>query len=93
MKLDFNKSLLSLDGQPFENSNMGKILANSLVNSNKGDAMKFWEIALKLNKGEIVDLDSSDQSTIKEFIKTNDSLPNITKAQILLVFENGKLKD
>lgn len=87
MKLNFNKSLVNLDGVDIADSNMGKILASYLVQSNKGDALKFWEIALKLQKGEEVDLDTSDQNTIKEFIKSADGLPNITKAQLLMVFD------
>lgn len=86
MKLNFNKSLVGLDGVEIADSNMGKILAGHLAQSNKGDALKFWEIALKLQKGEEIDLDTSDQNTIKEFIKNAETLPNITKAQLLIVF-------
>jgi hypothetical protein len=87
MKIDLNKAVVNLDGVEIPNSNLGKILAQLLANSNKGDALKFWETALKLQKGEEIDLDTSDQSTIKEFVKSTDQVTNIVKAQILLSFE------
>lgn len=87
MKLNLNFNLKDLDGKEIEGANAGKLLANQLVNQAKGDAVKFWELSLKLYKGEVVDLDSSDQNTIKQFIKDSESLPVLTKAQLLLVFE------
>jgi len=86
MKLDFNFNLTDLDGQPIENANAGKLLANTLVQQTKGDAIKFLEWALSLNKGEIIDLDTSDQLTIKNFIKDSESLSILAKGQLLQVF-------
>lgn len=83
MNIDLNKSILDLDGKEIENANMGKIVAQFLVNESKGDALKFWDWALKLNKGEVLDLDKSDQETFKTLIKETEKLPIITKAQIL----------
>jgi hypothetical protein len=83
MKIDFNFSLLDLDGNPIENANVGKIIANILVQQSKGDPLKFWDWALDLNKGVALDLDSSDQETFKNFIKDNEQLTIIAKAQIL----------
>lgn len=87
MKLDFNFNLVDLEGQEIENANAGKLLAASLVQQSKGDAIKFWEMALKLNKGEVVDLDSSDQQLLKTFIKDNESLTILAKGQMLQVFQ------
>lgn len=87
MKLNLNFNLKDLDGKEIEGANAGKLLANQLVNQSKGDAIKFWELSLKLYKGEVVDLDSSDQSTIKNFIKDSEQLPVLSKAQLLQVFE------
>lgn len=83
MKIDLNKNVIDLDGNQIENANMGKIVAQFLVNESKGDALKFWDWALKLNKGEVLDLDKSDQETFKSLIKETEKLPIITKAQIL----------
>jgi hypothetical protein len=89
MKIDLNFELLGLDGvavldhQTGKTINAGKIIANSLVQQSKGDALKFWDWAVALNKGEVLDLDTSDQETFKNFVKDNEGLPIITKAQIL----------
>ena len=87
MKLNFNFNLVDLDGNQIENANAGKLVANSLVQQSKGDALKFWEWALALNKGEELDLDSSDQETLKKFIKDNENFAIIAKAQLLQVLK------
>jgi hypothetical protein len=87
MKLDFNFNLLDLDGKQIENANAGKLLANTLVQQSKGDALKFWEWAVSINKGEILDLDSSDQETLKNFIKDSENFAIIAKAQLLQVIK------
>jgi hypothetical protein len=85
MKLDFNFNLVDLDGNQINNANAGKLLANTLIQQSKGDAIKYWEWALSLNKGEVLDLDSSDQETLKNFIKDHEQLTILTKAQVLEV--------
>lgn len=85
MKIDLNKPVLELDGTEAPNTTMGKILAQLLVSETKGDALKLWDWAQKLYKGEIIDLDKSDQETLKSLLKDTDRLPVITKAQILEV--------
>lgn len=87
MKIDLNKNVIDLDGNQIEGANMGKIVAQFLVNESKGDALKFWDWALKLNKGEVLDLDMSDQETFKSLIKDTEKLPIITKAQILAALQ------
>jgi hypothetical protein len=87
MKLNFNFNLVDLDGKEIDNANAGKLVANSLVQQSKGDALKFWEWALALNKGEELDLDSSDQETLKNFIKDSENFAIIAKAQLLKVLK------
>jgi hypothetical protein len=87
MKLDFNFNLIDLDGNQIDNANAGKLLANTLVQQAKGDAVKYWEWALSLNKGEILDLDSSDQETLKNFIKDSEALAVLAKGQLLQVLK------
>jgi hypothetical protein len=87
MKLDFNFNLIDLDGNQIENANAGKLLANTLVQQAKGDAVKYWEWALSLNKGEVIDLDSSDQETLKNFIKDSEALAVLAKGQLLQVLK------
>ena len=87
MKLNFNFNLTDLDGLPIENANAGKLLANTLAQQAKGDALKFWDWALALNKGEIINLDTSDQTVLKNFIKESDALAILAKGQLLQVFK------
>ena len=89
MKLNFNFNLLDLDSKEIEGANSGKLLASSLVNQSKGDAIKFWELSLKLNNGEVVDLDTSDQNLLKTFIKDSESITILGKGQLLQVFEKS----
>jgi hypothetical protein len=83
MKIDFNTNLLGLDGAQIEGAHMGKLVANTLATSNKGDALKFWNWATKLHAGEELDLDPSDAETLKNFIKDSENLTILSKAQIL----------
>jgi hypothetical protein len=92
MKLDFNFDLVGLDGEVVrdlkgQTANAGKLLANALAQGSKGDALKFWDWAINLNKGEILDLDSSDQETIKNFIKDSEGFTILAKAQLLQVLK------
>jgi hypothetical protein len=86
MKLDFNFDFIGLDDQVFEGGNAGKMLAGALASASKGDALKFWDWAKKLFKGEILDLDKSDQETLKTFVKDSESFTVLAKAQLLEAF-------
>jgi hypothetical protein len=84
MKIDLNFNLADLDGNAIDNTNAGKLVAQTLVQQTKGDALKFWDWAVALNKGETLDLDSSDQETFKNFVKDSEVITIFAKAQILL---------
>ncbi len=86
-KINLNFPIKDLDGEELPNSHAGKILANGLIGQSKGDAVKYWGWALKLNNKEEFEIDESDYSTLKEFVKNHETLPVITKAQILKAFE------
>ncbi|CAB4148224.1 hypothetical protein UFOVP520_3 [uncultured Caudovirales phage] len=87
MKVDLNFDLSELDGTPAQGINLGKIIAGSLVQQTKGDALKYWDWAVALNKGEALELDSSDQQTITTFVKENENLTIYVKAQFLLAMK------
>lgn len=86
MKLDFNFNFIGLDEVAFEGGNAGKTLAGALAGASKGDALKYWDWAKKLFKGEVLDLDKSDQETLKTFVKESDSFTVLAKAQLLETF-------
>ena len=90
--MNFNKPIKSLSGNVVKDQNgkevtLGGILAELLVNGNKGDAIKFYGWALKLHEGKEIDLDKSDTQTLKEFITNNEQLTILSKAQLLEQFE------
>ena len=90
MKIDLNTPLLDLDGTTIikdENGKeiiLGPLLAGYLIRHTEGDAMKFWEWAQKMHKGEVLDLDTTDQGTVREFVKQEKTLSNLVKAQLLV---------
>ena len=91
--LDFNQPLIGLDGttvkdEKGESLPVGKLLAGQLASANKGDALKMFTWAQKIYNGETLDLDKSDEGTLKDFVKNNEQLTVLAKAQIL-----GSFKD
>ena len=82
-KIDLNKAITDLDGKEIEGSNLGKLVAQVLASSNKGDALKYMSWALKLHAGESLELDPSDAETLKNFVKDHEQLTILTKAQVL----------
>lgn len=92
MKLDFNKPLVGLDDKPvFENGaeqNIGKLLASLLVSGATGDIFKFYDWAKEIYAGRTIDLDKSDQETLKKFISDAAQITILSKAQLLECFEH-----
>lgn len=88
--LDFNKPIKGLDGNSVKDSNgeliLGKLLSEQLAFSNKGDALKLFNWAQKIYNGESLDIDKSDEATLKEFIKNNENFTILVKAQLLELF-------
>lgn len=83
MKINLNKNFVNLDGKEIENNNIGKLVAELLAQSTKGNCLKFWDWAIKLNSGKGLDLDPSDAQTFKSFIENSENLVVLAKAQIL----------
>ncbi len=82
-KVNLNFSIKDLDGNDMPENNMGKVVANTLVQSAKGDPIKFWGWALKLNNKEELEIDKSDFDTLKNFIKDHEGLTILLKGQFL----------
>lgn len=91
--LDFSKLLTGLDGSVVNDElgkpvSLNKILASELAMSSKGDPLKYWDWAKKLNAGKTLELDPSDVGTLKEFIKNSERLTIMPKAQMLEIFKD-----
>jgi len=85
MKYNFNVPFLALDGSTVH-ENQGKMLAHEMANGvSNTDPLKFWELAVLLNKGEEVELDTQDKEMVEKFIKSSTKLTNAGKAQLLKV--------
>ena len=90
--LDFNQVMKGLDGSEVKDMDgtsitLGKLLSTQLASANKGDALKMFTWAQKIYNGETLDLDPSDETTLKDFIKSNEQLTVLAKAQLLSVFK------
>lgn len=84
MKLNFDKHILDLGGQPIQGADkLGVILANMLVSQAEGNVLKHFDWALKLHKGETIDLDKADQEYLKSFITDHKTTTILVKAQML----------
>ncbi|MEY4332360.1 MAG: hypothetical protein RLZZ196_1098 [Bacteroidota bacterium] len=88
MKINMNIPILGLDGKELPDANVGKLIAQTLVNTPKGDALKFFGWAQKLYAGSALELDASDTETLKNFIKESDSITILAKAQALACFKD-----
>jgi hypothetical protein len=91
--IDFNQTLKGLDGIAVKDIDdkevtLGKLLSGQLASANKGDALKLFTWAQKCFNGEKLELDPSDTATLKEFIKSNEQLTVLAKAQLLSVFKD-----
>ena len=89
--INLNIPLKNLDGEPVEGvKTLGRILANHLVAGSKGDPLKFFDWAMRLNKGETIEIDRADYERLKEFVTNCDTLNILAKGQILPLLENDK---
>lgn len=84
--LDFNFELLGLDGKPM-GTHAGQFLGTSLVNSTKGDVLKLFGWSVELYRKNPIQVDKSDEKTLKEFIEASETMTILAKAQLLEVFD------
>ena len=82
-ELNLNKPLLDLDNAPVEKVTIGVVLAQQLISSTKGDALKFLDWAITLKQGKPLHLDISDKEKLKLFVESSETLTNLGKGRIL----------
>jgi len=83
MKLDLNFNLLDIEGKEIEGLNAGKTVAKVLAQDTSGDALKMWDWAKKLHAGEELELDLSDFTKFRDYIKNSPSFTVLLKGQVL----------
>jgi hypothetical protein len=86
--IDLNKKGLDLTGAVLKEADgsdvsLGKTLGTFLVASTKGDALKYYDWACALYKGDTIKVDSSDFKKIRDFVENHEQITNLAKAQIL----------
>lgn len=91
-KLDLNFQLLSVSGKPIEGTTAGKVLANAISQSNKGNAIKLWDWALKFFNDEPVTVDNSDLDLLTGMVEDSQILSVLSKAQILKAIKSLRLE-
>lgn len=94
MELNFNNQVIGLNGQPLEGeqNSINKILANILAYSSSGPLTKFMDWARDLYAGKVLNLDRTDAEVLEGFIKSLDTIPNITKEQMLEVIAEARVQ-
>jgi hypothetical protein len=93
MRFNFVKTVTNLDGTPTvdqegEAYQVHKVLANNLVNSTKGNSIKFYDWALQLWKVGTLELDRADQTILKSFVESIDTMAVLVKAQIIGIIDH-----
>ena len=87
MKLNLKGKLLKdLDGNALDGSDMSMLVGQALVGGTEGDAVKQYELALKIRAGE-ADLDTSDAELVEKAVKESKALTVLAKGQILLTLK------
>ncbi len=95
MKLNFNQPLLQLDGTPFKEGDQDtllcKVLATALTFITEGiEPLKALDWMVKLQQGEVLDLDRTDQEKLKKLITEGfKNMSMLVRGRLLEVFENG----
>jgi len=90
MKLNLDKNLLDLRGQPM-NEKLSDILANMLALSTVGKPAKMITWAVNLTNNGEIDVDKSEIKFLSKIIESNPNTINLAKAQLLDEIE--KLKE
>lgn len=94
IKINLNKPFLNIDGEVLKNgetdSNMGKSVGNYLAQTNKGNAIKLFALAIDFHKTGEVEVDEADFKTIRDMVETNDGFANLAKAQVLKEMDDAK---
>jgi len=90
MKINFSgKPLNDLDGKEIPGSDMGSIVGQTLVSGTEGDAIKLYELALRIKQGEVT-LDTSDAELLERHVRESKTLTILAKGQILLELKKAK---
>ena len=93
MKFNFNIELIDLFGKKFEGDTK-EVIANTLLNpAIKGNDVKRYALATKIFEQGEIEIDVADFNLVKNCVSNeNSGIIPIAKAQILIAFEEYKIK-
>jgi len=86
--LDFDKPIRKIDGSP-DDMSLGRLLAATLANQTKGDAIKLSDWAKALHKGESIMVDRADLDYLKNLINSVETLTVWSKSQFLEIMNSA----
>ena len=88
MELQVNFKIVDLEGKSIgQTANV--FMANILL-AHKGEALKLYELALKINAEESIEVDTTDLNLIETAIKENEQFNNLIKGALLKEIERQK---
>lgn len=90
IEINLNVKTVDLNGKPLGNQTMGESLANILVGGVKGEALKFYDWAVALNKNGKISVDESDFKKIYSFVEESEFISVLLKAQLLRQLDTCK---
>lgn len=88
MTLNTNFQIFDLTDKAVKDKS-NRFIAEILMN-HKGDALKCYELALKINKNDLIEIDTTDLNLIETAIKENQQYTNLIKGAILKEIECQK---
>lgn len=88
--IDLNHPLQDLDGNPINDTNLGKNIAAQLVTVAQGNVVKHYDWAVALHRGKPIEVDNADFDYLKHFVENSASITILGKKQILDLMEKSK---
>jgi len=89
MKLNLDKNLMSLKGEPYPDK-LNDVLADILAMSTQGKPAKMITWAVNLTNNGEIDIDKSDLRFIAGLVESSSSVINLAKAQLLDEIEKAE---
>jgi hypothetical protein len=83
MKIDLDKSILDLSGNPIDGGQIYIVLANLIANGSSIEPAKWMSWAMSAYNNKFIEIDEFDLKKIVDFVSTNTNISNIAKKSIL----------
>lgn len=92
LEINLNVPLKNLDNQPVIDAQgkviiLGQALAHVLTNGSKGNAIKHYDWAMTMWKGETLKVDESDAKMLRTLIEESEIMTILAKAQIIKIID------